>query len=190
MNKNSRNKVSDEMLVSQYLLTQQQWYFNELYERYSPKVFAKCIALLKDEVWAQDALQDIFIKVVLRLSDFGERSKFSTWLYSITYNYCIDQVRKRKYDVLMPDESWDHLDVSDETADDKYLLETKIQELKVVMVELPVTDRVLLLMKYQDDLSIRDIAESMNKTESAIKMQLLRAKAKFKNLHEKLFKHQ
>ncbi|MCB0600329.1 MAG: RNA polymerase sigma factor [Saprospiraceae bacterium] len=178
------------MLVSQYLLTQQQWYFNELYDRYAPKVFAKCITLLKDEVWAEDALQDIFIKVVLRLADFGERSKFSTWLYSITYNYCIDQVRKRKYDVLMPDESWERLDVQDETTDDKYLLETRIHELKVVMGELPVIDRALLLMKYQDDLSIRDIAESMNKTESAIKMQLLRAKEKFRIIHDKLFKNQ
>ena len=89
---------------------------------------------------------------------------------------------------MMPDEAWDRLDVQDDTTDDKYLLETKIHELKVVMGELPVIDRALLLMKYQDDLSIRDIAESMEKTESAIKMQILRAKEKFRVIHEKLFK--
>ncbi|MEL6389475.1 MAG: sigma-70 family RNA polymerase sigma factor, partial [Bacteroidota bacterium] len=90
--------LSDEEVIAEYLRTQNNFFFELLYERYSKKVFGKCLTILKDEAKAQDATQDIMMKVLLNLSRFGGRSKFSTWLYSITYNFCIDYVRKLKKD--------------------------------------------------------------------------------------------
>ena len=79
-------KQSDLLLIKRYLEKRDTTAFNELYKRYSAKVYAKCISMLKDETLASDATQEVFTKVFLKLGSFGEKSKFSTWLYSVTYN--------------------------------------------------------------------------------------------------------
>jgi RNA polymerase sigma-70 factor (ECF subfamily) len=88
--------ISDSDLIARYLREQNTLYFSELYRRYGRKVFAKCITMLADEGMARDATQDIFVKVLMNLAKFTEQSSFSTWIYSITYNYCIDLIRKKK----------------------------------------------------------------------------------------------
>ena len=142
---------------------------------------------MKNENNAQDALQEIFVKIFLNLSKFNENAKFSTWVYSITYNYCIDILRKKKKDrKIFSDEIDGVPDLVDETPD-KLLLELEVSQLKKVLDDIPVGDKAILLMKYQDDLKIRDIADVLNKTESAIKMKIKRAKHKAKRKHAELF---
>lgn len=94
--------MSDEEALEQYLLTQNVNYFNLLYDRYTNKVYSKCISMLKESELAEDATQEIFVKVLLSISKFSGKSKFSTWLYSVTYNYCIDIIRKGKRRSLYP----------------------------------------------------------------------------------------
>lgn len=179
--------TSDEDLVKQYLESQNVAYFNLLYKRYSSKVYGKCISLLKDYDLAQDATQEVFVKILLNMSKFSGKSKFSTWIYSITYNFCIDQIRRNKKDksVLVEDMSTAH-DVMEE-VDDKMLLETNVRNLKVVLEEIPFSDKAILLMKYQDSMSIKEISEVISKSESAVKMKIKRAKQKFKRVHDDLF---
>ncbi len=93
--------MSDEEALEQYLLTQNVNYFNLLYDRYTNKVYAKCISMLKESELAEDATQEIFVKVILNLSKFSGKSKFSTWLYSVTYNFCIDIIRKGKKEIII-----------------------------------------------------------------------------------------
>ncbi len=184
------NDYTDSELIAQYLRTQDADYFTVLYRRYASKVFAKCITMLLDEGQARDATQDIFIKVLLNLSKFTELSSFSTWVYSITYNYCIDLIRKRKKMPLIFTE--DMGKVSRETEDvddipDSVLLEMEQNRLERVFELLPPGDKAILLMKYIDEMSIRDIGTVLSKTESAIKMQIMRAKHKSQSIYEELF---
>ncbi len=181
-------KISDEELIRHYLETQDSKYFDQLYGKYSTKVFSKCISLLKDEGRAQDATQDIFLKIFLNLSKFGGKSKFSTWIYSITYNYCIDLIRKKKKSGnIFSDEIERAPDLAEEVPDSA-LLEMEVKKLKVVLDIIPVGDKAVLLMKYQDDMSIREISETLNKSESAIKMKLKRAKYKAQKVYQDKFK--
>jgi len=144
--------------------------------------------LLKDEGRAQDATQDIFLKIFLNLSKFGGKSKFSTWIYSITYNYCIDLIRKKKKSGnIFSDEIERAPDLAEEVPDSA-LLEMEVKKLKIVLDIIPVGDKAVLLMKYQDDMSIREISETLNKSESAIKMKLKRAKHKAQKVYEDKFK--
>jgi RNA polymerase sigma-70 factor (ECF subfamily) len=179
---------SDEEIVAEYLSTQNVAYFDVLYRRYSTKIFGKCISLLKNEMQAQDAMQDIFMKILLNLSKFSGKSKFSTWIYSITYNFCIDLIRKKKKDksILVDDISRVH-DTPDDDIEDRFLLETSVNRLKVVLEKIPIDDKSVLMMKYQDDMSIREIGEVLDKSESAIKMKIKRAKQKFKLIHSELY---
>ena len=176
------NELSDEEVVQLYLSTQREEYFDILYNKYSAKVYAKCISLLKSEVDAMDAVQEIFIKILLTLSRFSGRSKLSTWIYAISYNYCIDQVRKRQKSRVSLDEKIESRDIVDD-IDDAVIKETNLQRLKVVLEEMNIMDKSILLMKYQDSMSIQDISEAFDKSESAIKMQIKRAKEKYLKIY-------
>ena len=181
--------MTDEEAIEMYLATQNTNYFNILYNRYSAKVFGKCLSLLKSESRAQDAAQEIFVKVLLNLSKFSGKSKFSTWLYSITYNFCIDVIRKNKKSigVLVDDINAIGEEVVDE-VDDADILETNVIRLKKVLNEIPAGDKAILLMKYQDEFSIKDICGILNKSESAVKMKIKRAKAKFVKTYNEIYK--
>ncbi|MFN0014596.1 MAG: RNA polymerase sigma factor [Saprospiraceae bacterium] len=187
---NAGAKPTDSELIARFLSDQNPEHFTQLYRRYAGKVFAKCISMLSDHALARDAVQDIFIKVYLNLARFNEKSSFSTWLYSITYNFCIDLIRrKKKIPVLLAD---DVSRISDEPIPDipdSVLLEMKQERLERVLADMPEGDRIILLMKYMDDMSIKEIADFFNKTESAIKMQIMRAKHKAQAIYDSIYAH-
>lgn len=182
-------KISDEELVSQYIQTRKESYFETIYDRYEKRIYAKCISMLKNEAKAQDATQDIFIKVLLNISKFVGKSRFSTWIYSITYNYCIDVIRKNNKDALVfPDQFHENIEATDD-VDEKILLEIKINRLEAILEELPHTDKAVLIMKYQDEMSIKQIGQLFNKSDSAIKMQLKRSKIRFIKIFREKYKN-
>jgi len=148
----------------------------------------KCFSLLKSEAKAKDATQEIFVKVLLNLSKFSGRSKFSTWLYSITYNYCIDSIRKNKKNIgeLVDDINAIGDEMIDE-IDDREIMETNVVRLKEVLNVIPAGDKAILLMKYQDEFSIKDICGILNKSESAVKMKIKRAKEKFLKTYKSMY---
>jgi RNA polymerase sigma-70 factor (ECF subfamily) len=180
--------MKDLEVIHSYLKSQASLCFSLLHKRYAPKIYSKCISLLKDEALAQDATQEIFMKIFLNLSRFGEKAKFSTWVYSITYNYCIDYLRKKKKQKsIFSDEIENAPDIVDDVRDEE-LLSMEVHQLKKVLNKIPDGDRAVLLMKYQDDLSIKEIAGILDKSESAIKMKIKRAKAKAQKTKQELFK--
>lgn len=179
--------MEDENLVKVFVARQANPCFELLYKRYSRKVYAKCISMLKDEVKAGDATQEIFTKIFINLSKFNYKSKFSTWVYSITYNYCIDALRKQqRRGAIFSDELEYAPDEAVPEVSDAEMAEIKIDMLKKVLKELPAGDRILLEMKYKEGQQIKEIAELLNKSDSAIKMKLKRAKAKAQKIKKSL----
>ncbi|GAB3555528.1 RNA polymerase sigma factor [Spirosoma fluminis] len=172
---------SDEELVSNYLETQENDYFEQLYERYCHKVHRKCLSFTKDSSQAQDLTQDIFLRLMLKLKGFKQQAKFSTWLYSITYNYCTDQIRTPRYrqETLM-DEGWETLNLN---ADDGVREELEAWQLQQAMLRLAPDDQDLLQQKYQEDLSIRELAIRHSITESAVKMRLKRSRDRLRQYY-------
>jgi len=183
LHNSERKTLSDEEAVVEYLNTQNNYFFEILYQRYSGKVYGKCLTILKDTNLAQDATQDIMMKILLNLSKFGGRSKFSTWLYSITYNFCIDMVRKKKKDHSVLVEDINNYEGETEEVSDQEILEVRLENLKQIMEVMPAGDKSVLMMKYLDGMSIRDISEVIDKSESAVKMKIKRAKHKFIVIH-------
>ena len=144
--------------------------------------------MLKSEARAQDAAQEIFVKVLLNLSKFSGKSKFSTWLYSITYNYCIDTIRKSKKDVgVLVDDINTYGDQVEDEIEDSELMETNVHRLKEILNAIPAGDKAILLMKYQDGFSIKEICSILEKSESAVKMKIKRAKEKFIKTYKKVY---
>ncbi len=135
---------------------------------------------MKDSAKAEDLTHDIFLKLILKLGTFKEDAKFSTWLYSITYNHCMDQLRtNKKRGEVFQDEQ---LEVPD-SVDLNVILDgddVDAKNLKTALDQLTVDEKGLLFMKYMDDLSIRDIAVIFKVTESAVKMRLMRSREKLR----------
>jgi RNA polymerase sigma factor (sigma-70 family) len=176
----ARHNFTDEELVKLFVETQENRYFEKLYERYSEKVYHKCISFVKDSAKAEDLTHDIFLKLIFKLGTFKEDAKFSTWLYSITYNHCMDQLRsnKKRGEILQEDpiEVPDDIDLNNLFDGE----DIQVKNLKTALDQLTVDEKGVLFMKYMDDLSIRDIASIFNVTESAIKMRLLRSREKLR----------
>lgn len=182
------NELSDSDLVDRYLETQNTQYFDLLYSRYADRIFGKCMGLLKNENAAQDATQEIFVKILLNLAKFNKASRLSTWIYSITYNYCIDFIRRRKKQPLLFEAEYE-TQIPDDKPEisDAELLDIRVDRLKIVLDKVRQEDKFILLMKYQDRMSINDIGSALSMSDSAVKMRLKRAKQKVKDMHSKMF---
>lgn len=129
---------------------------------------------------AKDLTHEIFIKAFVKLGQFKGNSLFKTWLLSIANNSCIDFLKKtRQYIEVSLDE--EVIDIASEKDYDKIILEMDITSLEVILNEIPTNDKMILLMKYQDGLSIKEIEQILNINKSAVKMRIKRAKTKLIN---------
>lgn len=190
MKKRIDNKVtlSDQEIVELITKYNHYSYFGIIYDRYAQFVYNKCYAFVENEEEAKDLTHDIFIKIFLKLTDFKGKSKFSTWLYAITFNSCVNYVNKNKKqkfyfsDDYLVEESEE--DTTNEELNQYDLFEISYTQLQQILNTIPPTDKMILIMKYQEDLSIKEISEILNVKLSAVKMRLSRAKQKVLDLHK------
>lgn len=187
MNKlKTTQRLSDEDLVKEIVLTKDSTLFAELYDRFAPRVYNRCLGFAKSKVEAEDLTHDIFIKLYVKLDSFKGNSKFSTWLYSFTYNFCVNYVQRDAYknkeqvkEVVIKEDS--AVEVSDSD-----LLQMKADKLNTVLSKIDPNDKMILLMKYQDELSIKEIQEVLGLGQSAVKMRIKRAKESAMKMYNKM----
>ncbi len=176
----SLTELDDEELIKLLNDQNREEILSLLYERYVQKVLFKVKTLVGGgKQVSEDLTHDIFIRIFTKLHQFRQDSKFSLWVYRISMNSCYDYLRKKKQ---MIEKEWSQdleqeIEIDDE-FELKVLREIKIAEMEQLLQELSTSDRVLLMMKYGDDLKVREMAQLLGKGESAIKMQLKRARKK------------
>ncbi|GAB3569757.1 RNA polymerase sigma factor [Spirosoma luteolum] len=175
-----KTKLNDEEVIRQYLGTSPNDCFETLYTRYVRKVYNRCLSYTKDSEKAQDFTHDIFIRAFSRLDRFQERSSFSTWLYSISYNYCMDQIRVANRMSVTSLE--DDLDYNLAVSDEYEQKEESLQQLSEAMSTISPQEAMILRMKYQEGLDISQIAKKLNLNDSAVKMRLKRSRDKVRRL--------
>lgn len=173
------HSLSDEELVDQIVKTGNILLFEVLYDRYSNIIYNKCFSFSKSEAEAKDLTQDVFLKLFIKMNSFKGKSKFSTWLYAFTYNLCANYVTrttsKKIEKTAIPVEEYDHLLIE---IDDYSLFQLKVSKLKKALEIISPEDKLILLLKYQDDLSIKELSAILDLGESGVKMRLKRAKAR------------
>lgn len=185
---NNKNQT-DEDLVKTIVETNNTLLFEVLYDRYSNLVYNKCFGFAKDEDEAKDLTQDVFLKLFVKLASFKGKSKFSTWLYAFTYNHCVNYVT-RNTSKKIEKQSIDNADIeniSDSDIDDKDFLSMKVDKLKKAMDLISPDEKMILLLKYQDFLTIKEIESVLGIGESAVKMRIKRAKDKLVEVYTNNF---
>lgn len=177
--------MKDEVIISRILDLNETHYFETIYNRYSSHIYNKCYSFVKNEAEAKDLTQDIFLKLYLKLSSFQGKSKFSTWVYSFTHNHCINYVNrnaKRKYEMRLH-EDFDLENVG-ESLDVNAVKQVQAEEQLVkAMEQLPEKDKLILQLKYQQKLSVKDIEVKLGLGSSAVKMRIKRAKERLANTY-------
>ncbi|WP_136466354.1 RNA polymerase sigma factor [Flagellimonas onchidii] len=180
--------LTDEELVKKIVANNNPLLFGKLYDRYAKMVYNKCYGFAKSQDEAEDLTQDVFLQLFIKLKMFKGKSKFSTWLYSFTYNFCVNYVNRNKQrkmsDKSVPVEDSEYK-LTVEVPDDS-LFEMKASKLKEALELISPEDKSILLLKYQDGASIKDLVALMEIGESAIKMRLKRAKEKLVEMYNTL----
>ena len=179
-------KMTDEQLVKKIVKDNSTLLFGELYDRYAKVVYNKCYGFSTSKSEAEDLTQDVFLKLFIELNSFKGKSKFSTWLYSFTYNFCVNYVNRDKEKKIRDNAremGWEDLksaiDIPDET-----FFQMKLTKLKLALDLIPTEDRKLLLLKYQDDVSINELETLMKIGKSAVKMRLKRARTRITEIYK------
>lgn len=147
--------------------------YEELMRRYQRTLFNVCARYLGNDRDADDVCQEVMLKVLYGLKTFEGKSKFKTWLYSITYNECITQYRKeRRKRRLLDALSFDPIEEASEEKAPK--LEEK-GGLDRWLVHVNPIDREILVLRFVAELEFQEIADIMHMGLSATKMRYKRA---------------
>lgn len=154
--------------------------FGKIIEAYQTPVYNLAYRMLNNSGEAEEAAQEAFIRAYTRLESYNPDHKFSTWLLSITSNYCIDQIRKRRALLLSIDEPLaphPALMSDKEEAPESQLVQSQQEEMVQSLLEgLEPDYREAVILRYWHELSYEEIAEVMDTSVSAIKSRLFRAR--------------
>lgn len=163
--------------------------FSILVDRYKDLIFSLALKMVKNREEAEEVAQDTFIKVFNSLEKFNGDSKFSTWIYKVAYNTCLDRMKKNKKDEgnINIDDFSEHLVKTMENALSKMIDEERKKSIQDCLNLLPSEEGFLLTLFYFEDQSLEEIAKIMDITANNAKVKLFRSRKKLASiLKEKL----
>lgn len=160
--------------------------FGMLVEAYQKNVFNVALQMTGNREDAQDMAQEAFLKAYSSLNSFRGDSKFSSWLYRIVANVCLDfkrrQGRRPASSLTVEDDEGEilELDIADESQSPERLLERKLtrEAVRRGLAELPEEQRQILLLREIQGLSYEEIGEAMGLEPGTVKSRIFRARKK------------
>lgn len=165
--------------------------FARLVDAYSAPIYRLALKMLSQDQDAEDVLQETFLKAYRSLPTFENRSSLSTWLYRIAVNEALMVIRKRDPNQVSIDEpveteegELEPIDLVDWRAlPEEELLTSEVRQvLDQAIARLPVTLRTVFILRDIEDLSVRETAQTLSLSETAVKTRLLRARLRLREL--------
>ena len=139
-----------------------------IYEEYKDKVFSYIRNKTNNYQDAEDLCEDVFVKVGTKLDTYdSSKSALSTWIYNITKNTVVDYYRTHK----------DNLDEKEEEV-----CEDDLMYLAQALKQIDDTLKDIIIMRYYEDMSLKDIAEKLNMSYGIVKLRHKEALFQLKNL--------
>ncbi len=159
--------------------------FEELISRYETKAYNLALRLTRNELDAEEVLQDVFVTVYRKIESFEGKSKFSSWLYRITVNAAFMKLRKRKkHQAISIDEMLPQLEnqALSQTAsfrdkcDSRALCNEMRGTIEDAIRRLPEEYRAVFVLRDIDGLSNKEVGELLNLSIPAVKSRLHRSR--------------
>lgn len=185
MKKTNKNSQSDLELVKQ-IREGDMLAFRNLVEKYKDVSFSLACSVLKDEEEAEDALQDAFMKVLNNINKFRFDASFATWLYRIVVNTCLKVKEKNKKHLYDDLSEVLNIPSDDISSLDKYSEKERSGYINATFKLMKPEEALLLRLYYLCELSISDIKEVTDFTETNIKVMLYRGRKNMYHLLNKL----
>ncbi len=173
--------MSEELALIERILAGEHEAYAALVRAHQARLLRLCASLLGDATLAEDATQEIFFKAYQALRSFRGESAFSTWLYRIAANHCLDLLRKRRREQA---ESWETLveesgeppyDVLTTPADPKTAV-ANAELVQQALAQLSPEHRLILTLREIEGLSYQELTVALHCSLDAVKARLRRAR--------------
>ncbi|WP_019640690.1 RNA polymerase sigma factor SigW [Paenibacillus fonticola] len=158
--------------------------FADLVDLYKDKIFHLAYRMLLNRHEAEDIVQESFLRVYKNWERYDEKQKFSTWLYRIATNLCIDRLRKRKPNYYLDAEMNDQegldgytlIPGDERTPESEYLLSETQQTIHHAIDGLPAKYKSVIILRYLQELSLSEISEVLDMPVTTVKTRLHRGR--------------
>jgi RNA polymerase sigma-70 factor, ECF subfamily len=158
--------------------------FAELVDLYKDKIYHLGYRMLNQRQEAEDVVQETFLRVYTNLDRYDENQKFSTWIYRIATNLCIDRLRKRKpsysIDAELPEgegTDWHALLASDDASPETELILSETQQhIREAIQSLPDKYKSIVVLRYLHDLSLQEISDILEMPVTTVKTRVHRGR--------------
>ncbi|WP_341300911.1 RNA polymerase sigma factor SigW [Lysinibacillus sp. FSL H8-0500] len=158
--------------------------FADIVSLYQHKLYQVCYRMLSNKQESEDITQEAFVRAYMNLHTFDQKRKFSTWLYRIATNLCIDRIRKKKPDYYLDAEvaGTEGLDMYSQIAADDQLPEEQLEQMELqdrIQYEigrLPDKYRSVIVLKYIEELSLQEISEILDMPLGTVKTRIHRGR--------------
>jgi RNA polymerase sigma-70 factor (ECF subfamily) len=152
--------------------------FQKLIELFEQRVFTMCYRIIGNREEAEEAAQDVFLVCYRKLHKLEDDAKFPQWLMKIAYSKAIDYVRRKKVDQVGIEEV---KELPGDINEGRMGVLNQSDILEQALLELPPTARAIVNLYYQEDMPVKEIAKTLDMTESNIKIQLHRARKEIRS---------
>ena len=182
--KQNIEKLTDIELITLYKQRGNREVVGVLYKRYTGFVFAVCMKYLKRKDDCSDAVMGIFEKLFDDLKNHSV-SNFKSWLYTVTKNYCLQQIRRQKSDMIKSGEYVKSGDSIMENASNMYhdgedVLELKLTNLEQALCNIPPDQRACIELFYLKEKSYQEVSEITGYTMNQVKSYIQNGKRNLK----------
>lgn len=158
--------------------------FGEIVEIYKNSVYQLCYRMLGSQHEAEDMAQEAFIRAYVNIKSFNQDLKFSTWLFRIATNLCIDRIRKKKPDYYLDAEvaGTEGLTMYSQIPAETPLPEAELESLELhetiqkEILKLPEKYRAAIVLKYIEELSLNEISEILDLPLGTVKTRIHRGR--------------
>jgi RNA polymerase sigma-70 factor (ECF subfamily) len=158
--------------------------FEELVRENEDRIYNLCLSMLGNSLNAQDAAQDTFIKAYRGHKEFHPEASFSTWLYRIAINTCLDYRKKSRHDPLTGESLSEYLKTSDPSPEGRYHSKRAAEALQTALKLLPDKLRSAIVLKEIECLSYEEIAIVLDISIGTVKSRISRARDELRNLFQ------
>jgi RNA polymerase sigma-70 factor (ECF subfamily) len=182
---NLSDRASQDYELVKTALSNNNQAYTVLMERYRDSIFHTMLKMVRNHEDAEDLTIEAFGKAFQKLPSYSPSFAFSTWLFKIATNNCIDFIRKQRMKITSIDEPVKEdsdenfgrlLKANSLNPEEHYMMEQRSRVLRNMMDKLKGNYRQMIEMRYFDEMSYQEISEKMNLPIGTVKAQLFRAK--------------
>jgi RNA polymerase sigma factor (sigma-70 family) len=171
--------MQEETVWIQEVLAGNKHAYAHIINKYKNQLYATILRMTKNPQDAQDFVQEAFIKVYHQLGKYDGKGSFSSWIYRVAINHCLDEFRKKSYHIQKVELSENRLE-NPTHPEVIFLKKEKSRQLERIVATLPEDERMIILLRYVNELSYDEISELLDTPVTTVRNKLHRAKMKMR----------